>query len=414
MTVGVEQCDDRAMPAATTPVPRWAFRRSKTDRIMSGVAGGIAERLGVDPLSVRAAFVILSVAGGVGIALYLVALLVASRHDVEFPRPIVARPTERSWAVVCFAGAALLILRRIGFWTTDAIAWPLVLVVMGSLVVWLRRPSSAPDARRLSSLVRQPPRTPRIIAGLVVSAIGIGALSFGNRSASELSAAAGALATVVVGLALIVGPGARRMMNDLADERRARIRGEEKAAVSAHIHDSVLQTLTLIQRNANNPDMTMRLAREQERELRNWLYRPDPQATGTIRSEFEAMTRDVERIHDLTIEFVPVGDAPLDETSQALVQASREALVNVGKHAGVTNASCFVEISNDRAVAFIRDRGVGFQPKDVADDRRGIRDSIVGRLERNGGTAEVTSIPGVGTEVELAIPLRRSASAGPT
>jgi signal transduction histidine kinase/phage shock protein PspC (stress-responsive transcriptional regulator) len=414
MTVGVEQCDDRAMPTATTPVPRWAFRRSKTDRIMSGVAGGIAERLGVDSLSVRAAFVILSVAGGVGIALYLVALLVASRHDIEPPRPVVARPTERSWAVVCFAGALLLVLRRIGFWTTDALAWPLVLVVSGSLVVWLRRPSSAPDARRLSSLVRQPPRTPRIIAGLVVSAIGIGALSFGNRSASELSAAAGALATVVVGLALIVGPGARRMMNDLADERRARIRGEEKAAVSAHIHDSVLQTLTLIQRNANNPDMTMRLAREQERELRNWLYRPDPQATGTIRSEFEAMTRDVERIHDLTIEFVPVGDAPLDETSQALVQAAREALVNVGKHAGVTSASCFVEISNDRAVAFIRDRGVGFQPQDVADDRRGIRDSIVGRLERNGGTAEVTSIPGVGTEVELAIPLRRSASAEST
>jgi signal transduction histidine kinase len=286
-----------------------------------------------------------------------------------------------------------------------------VLVVVGSLVVWLRRDSAAPDARRLTSFVRQPPRTPRIIAGLLVSAVGIGALSFGNRSASELSAAAGALATVLVGLALILGPGARRVLNDLADERRARIRGEEKAAVSAHIHDSVLQTLTLIQRNAHNPDMTMRLAREQERELRNWLYRPNPEATGTVRSEFETMTRDVERTHDLTIEFVPVGDAPLDEQGRALVQASREALVNVGKHAKVHIASVFLEVEGDRAVVFVRDRGIGFQPAAVADDRRGIRDSIVDRLERNGGTAQITSTPGVGTEVELTMPLRRSASA---
>jgi signal transduction histidine kinase/phage shock protein PspC (stress-responsive transcriptional regulator) len=415
MTLGVPGCHDGTVSTAQPRSQRLHFARSKTDRIVSGVAGGIAERMGVDPLVVRGGFLMLSTAGGIGIALYLVALAFADDGPHVPGPPTVLKPVARSWSIVCFTGAALLLFRRVGLWIGDAAGWPLVLVVIGSLVVWLRRPSAGDEVRKFSTLVRTPPRTIRVVIGLVVSVIGVALLTFNTRSNSTFVSVLAAVGAVVLGIVMLVGPWARRAATELSDERRQRIRSEEKAAVSAHLHDSVLQTLTLIQRNAANPEMTARLAREQERELRTWLYQPDPGATGTARSEFEAMLRDVERAHDLTIEFVPVGDAPLDTAGKALVQATREALVNVAKHAGVSTASVFVEVSDDRLTAFVRDRGCGFAEATVADDHMGIRDSIRGRLERHGGTTDITSAPATGTEVEMSVPRRpvRSDTARP-
>jgi signal transduction histidine kinase len=389
---------------------RLNFARSKSDRIISGTAAGIADRLGVDPLVVRAGFLMLAAAGGLGVALYLIALAFADRSDALPNPPTVLHPIARSWAVVCFTGAALLLLRRFGLWIGDAAGWPLILVVVGSLVVWMHRPSTGNDVRRWSRDFRTAPRMIRVVTGLIVSVIGVSLLSFNARSNSTLVSVMAAVGAVVLGLVLLVGPWARRVGNDLSEERRQRIRSEEKAAVSAHLHDSVLQTLTLIQRNAANPEMTARLAREQERELRSWLYRPEPGATGTMRSEFEAMLRDIERTHDLTIEFVPVGDAALDPAGKAVVQATREALVNVAKHAGVSTASVFVEVADDRIVAFVRDRGCGFTEASVADDRLGIRESIRGRIERHGGTTDITSSIVSGTEVEMTVPRRAARS----
>jgi signal transduction histidine kinase len=410
MTLGVRWCHDRNVSTAQPRSHRLRFARSKSDRMVSGVAGGIAEQMGVDPLVVRGGFLMLSAAGGVGIALYLVALAFADdAAQVPVP-PNVLKPIARSWSVVCFTGAALLLFRRTGLWIGDAAGWPLVLVVIGSLVVWLRRPSAGDEVRKLSTFVRTPPRMMRVVVGLIVSVVGVALLTFNTRSNSTFVTVGAAVGAVVLGIILLAGPWARRVANELSDERRERIRSEEKAAVSAHLHDSVLQTLTLIQRNAANPEMTARLAREQERELRTWLYQPDPGATGTARSEFESMLRDVERTHDLTIEFVPVGDTRLDAAGKALVQATREALVNVAKHAGVATASVFVEVFDDRLTACVRDRGCGFAEATVDANHVGIRDSIRGRLERYDGKTDITSIEGIGTEVEMSVPHRASRS----
>jgi signal transduction histidine kinase len=196
----------------------------------------------------------------------------------------------------------------------------------------------------------------------------------------------------------------RRLMTSRDAERAARIRSEERAAVAAHLHDSVLQTLALIQRHAVEPQAVSRLARSQERELRAWLYEPAVTGGGTWAALVAGMVADVESNHELTVDPVVVGDAPVDERLTALGAAAREALVNVAKHAGVSSADLYTEVTADQVSVFVRDRGAGFEPEAVPADRRGLRDSVTGRLERLGGKAVVRSAPGEGTEVELVLP----------
>jgi signal transduction histidine kinase len=174
--------------------------------------------------------------------------------------------------------------------------------------------------------------------------------------------------------------------------------------VAAHLHDSVLQTLALIQRHADEPQAVSRLARSQERELRAWLYEPAAATRGTWSSLVAGMVADVEANHALTVDPVVVGDAPVDEPLAALGAAAREALVNAAKHAGVGSADLYTEVAPDRVSVFVRDRGAGFDPEAVPGDRRGLRDSVTGRLERLGGKAVIRSSPGEGTEVELVLP----------
>lgn len=381
----------------------WRFARSHTDRLLSGVAGGLATRLGVDPLVVRAAFAILSVAGGLGIVLYLIGVAVAAPAGTPVPTAVLTRPEQRNWAVLSFTLAALLLLRRLGFWIGDGIAWPLLLVIAGSLLVSMRRTDVLSDARRLSRPFNRPPASSRIVFGLLLAAAGVAAISFGVSSPSDILTVTTSIAAVVFGVVMVAAPWVRRTLADLGDERRARIRSEEKAALSAHLHDSVLQTLTLIQRNAGDPETTVRLARQQERELRDWLYQPDRLEEGTVRSEFDRMVREVESTTGLAVDAVYVGDATLTADGAALVQAAREALVNVAKHAGVNDASLYVETDEKAITAFVRDRGCGFDVAATPADRHGISESIRGRLERQGGTALVSSSPGNGTEVEMTV-----------
>jgi signal transduction histidine kinase len=209
---------------------------------------------------------------------------------------------------------------------------------------------------------------------------------------------------------VILGPWIRRLVAELRDERRERIRSEERAEVAAHLHDSVLQTLALIQRNADRPRELAVLARRQERELRMWLY-GDRLAlanghSGTLAAAVDAMAAEVEDLHGIEVEVVTVGECPIDGRVDALLQAAREAAVNAAKHAGVETVSLYVEAEPDRVTAFVRDRGRGFDPGDIPDDRRGIASSIRERMTRNGGTATITSTQGEGTEV--ALELRRS------
>jgi signal transduction histidine kinase len=223
----------------------------------------------------------------------------------------------------------------------------------------------------------------------------------------------GFVATVVilVGLVLATAPFWRRLLDSREVERTARIRSEERAAVAAHLHDSVLQTLALIQRHAGDQQAVARLARSQERELRSWLYEPAKvTGGGTWASLVSQMVAEVEADHELTVDPVVVGDAPLDDALAALGAATREALVNAAKHAGVTSVDLYTEVTAQQVSVFVRDRGTGFDPATVPPDRRGLRDSVTGRLTRLGGTAVVRSAPGEGTEVELCLPREAAAA----
>lgn len=205
----------------------------------------------------------------------------------------------------------------------------------------------------------------------------------------------------------------RALEQRLAAEEAERARSQERADTGAALHDSVLQTLALIQRRSSDPVAVAGLARRQERDLRNWLSgraeRLGGQAATTLAAAVAAAASDIERDYPITIEAVTVGDAPLDETLEALVAAAREAMVNAAKHAGVPTASVYAEIAEGRATAFVRDRGRGFDAAAVPEDRRGIRESIHARMKRHGGTTLVRSDPISGTEVELVMPLRDAA-----
>ena len=187
----------------------------------------------------------------------------------------------------------------------------------------------------------------------------------------------------------------------LANERAERIRSEERAEVAAHLHDSVLQTLALIQKRSSEPGEVGSLARGQERELRNWLYGAANLNADTLAGALEEVCADIEERQRVEVELVTVGDCPLDSHSGALVAATREAITNAAKFSGVEKVSVYGELRGEDLRVFVRDRGVGFDPETVPDDRRGIRESIVGRMRRHGGDAIIRSSPGGGTEVEL-------------
>ncbi len=208
-------------------------------------------------------------------------------------------------------------------------------------------------------------------------------------------------AVVVLGLAVLTGPWWLRMTADLRAERRERIRSQERAEVAAHVHDSVLQTLALIRRSAEDPREVTRLARTQERELRGWLYRPAPAGEATFAAAVQQVAAEVEEAHGVTVETVVVGDAPTSPALLAVVAATREALVNAALHSGATTVSLYAEAGPERVEVFVRDRGSGFTPEEVPPDRFGEAQSIVGRMERHGGRAVLRSSPGTGTEVHL-------------
>ena len=258
----------------------------------------------------------------------------------------------------------------------------------------------------------------------------IGGLSVFALGQIDFTAVRSALIAVVltlVGVAIITVPWWIRLVRDLGDERRERIRERERAEIAAHLHDSVLQTLALIQRQSGDSREVQRLARSQERELRTWLYGPtgyaSPPAPGpagaadpqiTFAAALAAAAGEVEDTYAVAVAPVVVGDIPMDQDLAALVAAAREAMVNAAKHAGVDEVSVYAEVEDGTAAVFVRDRGNGFDPESVGADRRGLAQSIRGRMDRHGGTATVRSRHGEGTEVELTMPVavRASGSAG--
>jgi signal transduction histidine kinase len=243
----------------------------------------------------------------------------------------------------------------------------------------------------------------RIAAGALLLLAGFASFSSSIDAIESLGPAITAAALTAAGFTIIFGPWVTSLARDLAEERRNRIRADERTDMAAHLHDSVLQTLALIQRS-DDPKRMVTLARAQERDLRNWLYgSEDALATG-LRQALEQAAGTVEDKHDVPVEVVIVGDTPLDASTNALVAAAGEAMTNAAKHSGASRVSVFAEVRDDEIEVFVTDQGVGFSPSDVDTDRHGIADSIRGRMGRHGGGAEISSDPGEGTEVRLSLP----------
>jgi signal transduction histidine kinase len=241
----------------------------------------------------------------------------------------------------------------------------------------------------------------RIVAGVVVMVAGLVAFLVGQDQLEATGDALLGVFVVVVGLALILGPWLWRLWRDLESERRERIVSQERADVAAHLHDSVLQTLALIQKHAHDPREVVKLARSQERDLRGWLYDDVADDTSSFAAALKRAAAEVEDAQGVPVDVVTVGDTGIDDRIRALLKAAREAAANAARHSGADKVDIFAEVEADEVELFVRDRGRGFDVASVPDDRLGVRRSIVGRMERHGGSAEIRSEPGEGTEVRL-------------
>jgi signal transduction histidine kinase len=245
----------------------------------------------------------------------------------------------------------------------------------------------------------------QVVLGIGLVVTGVAVFFVTTPSVAEPTTGILATAAIGVGLVMIFGPWWWRLTQDLAIERQDRIRTQEKAEVAAHIHDSVLQTLALIQRNSTDARKVATLARSQERELRAWLFStPELQAGESLAAALERITNEIEYLYDVAVETVEVGDCPVNDGLVALMQSTREALANAARHSGATSVSAYLEVEPDQVTVFVRDRGSGFDPDDVPKHRRGIADSIIGRMDRHGGKAAIRSELGEGTELELVMP----------
>ena len=412
---------DGAKMAAMSASAAAPLRRDPAHGVIAGVAAGIARRFGVDPIFVRVLFVATAAAGGTGLALYAVAWAIMGGEDGKLaPIERLAGRRETLMVVagmVLLALAALLLLRKWGFWFSDGIVWPVLLVAAGGALIWRQstrrrgarrrgpgRGARAPARRRARALLRLPADVAsRALIGAALVVGGGLVFLWLNDALQPARDVLLAVVVVLVALTLILAPWWLRLVRGLTAERAERIRSQERAEVAAHLHDSVLQTLALMQKRVDDPREVAALARRQERELRAWLNGRRASGDATVASALEGAAAEVEETHGVPVEVVAVGDAPLDARAEALVAAAREALVNAAKFAGDGPVALYAEVAPGRIEVFVRDRGPGFDPAAVPEDRRGVRESIVGRMERHGGRAAVHTAPGGGTEVELVL-----------
>lgn len=377
--------------------------RRSSNRVITGAAGGWAERFGIDPTVVRVAIALLTFVAGLGAVIYGLMFLLSDAPDAAASPPATVRADHRRDLSVATGVAAVLVAaRQIGVWPGDRIMLPAAAVAIGIAIAWSRNDDiigrSPPAVRRLV----------QIVSGLALLIAGVASLADLTGGLGSVGASLSAIAVVIGGLAMFGAPALGRILRDLDEERSLRIREDELARVSAHLHDSVLQSLVLIQRS-DDPRRMAHLARRQERELRAWLYGDTPIGDPTtLHAAIEKLTTALETDHEIRIEAIIVGDQPLDDTSRTMIAALREAIVNAARHAEVDRIDVFVEADDAELTGFVRDTGAGFDPESIPADRHGINGSIVARVQRAGGTATVESNVGNGTEVEIRLPRKRS------
>jgi signal transduction histidine kinase len=405
-----ESISDQTLDQA--PGRRFAFVRNQDERMVAGLSSGIADVLEIEAVYVRAAFVSLALAGGIGILLYAV-LWVISLDEVPPERLVAlkdrfaARLPRQRLALWMLFGGVFLMLRSWGIWFGDSLVWSGTFISFGFALSWSRVDPSRRSRWATQTFTGEGGNwrsvALRILAGGVFMTGGL-AIYLNSVDANALVGnVALAVGMTIAGILLVLGPWVWRLVGQIGAERSERIRSDERAEMAAHLHDSVLQTLALMQRTDDPKSMSM-LARQQERELRGWLYGPEPSPDGeTMRSALESAAARLESAHQVPIDVVIVGDAPMDDAVRALVAAAGEAITNAARHSGANLISVFAEADDANADVFVSDQGKGFILDGADPDRKGISESIIGRMERAGGEATITSEPGEGTEVHMSV-----------
>lgn len=410
--------------------------RSRDDRVIAGVCAGLAEHLGVPVTPVRAAMLVLALLGGFGALLYLwlwgtvprtgeTEGLVPLRRaltrpagpsgaeepavdPLEAPRDAAEPPVRRRWPIaelllgVCLLLTGVgLVLERLGVRLELELLLPALAVLVGvGLAWWQIADRDRPDRNQL----------PRVLGALALVAVGVLMFFVTSREPSAWTVIAAAV-SVLAGVALAVAPWVLRVNRELMAERAARAREAERADIAAHLHDSVLQTLALIQQRSEPGSEIARIARGQERELREWLFRGADGGAAAPReavdAELRAHAHALEDEHAVRFEIVAVGVGDGLLAPDAIVAAAREAMLNAARHAG-GEVTVYLEVTQDRIAIDVTDRGPGLDPETLPEGRMGVRESILGRMERAGGTAAIVPGPGgSGTSVRLAIPRER-------
>lgn len=371
------------------------FVRSKRHGVLAGVASGLAGHLGVDVLYVRAALLVGTLISGLGVFVYA-GLWIFTTASENAPEPPDSRKLKPSTNLALAGLGVLAALLSTLFFSGGSVALviPLVVVGMGAFLAWQAYDRGTSSVAGIVAFF--------VGAGLVIGGLGITIVWW------DTGGMAGSLAAVVLtlaGVVVLAGPAALRLWESAASSRAEKVAAEERAEIAARLHDSVLQTLALIQKRAGDPEEVARLARGQERELRGWLFEAGEKANEqTVLAAVDKAAGEVEDMYGVRIAPVTVGtDRPLDERGTSLVMAAREAMVNAAKHAGVDTVDVYAELVGGELSIFVRDRGRGFDPATVPGHRHGIADSIVARVEKAGGQASVTSAPGEGAEVVLTL-----------
>ena len=407
---------DPAVPPARGPLAtrRPPLVRQRDGRILGGVAAGLALHLGLPVRVVRIAFVALALPFGASIAAYIFlwATMRQARPGEVLPPP--AAPTRpsgsfRAWlrsenqpvmfallGLAAIALAAALWLSGSGINLHAEIVLPGVAIAVGTIFFWSQLDETAEIG------ARRPVRWIWLAVGLGLTTLGLVGLVVRGTDLGQVWQVAGAVLAALVGVLVLAAPWVLRLWSNLREEQTARIRATERADIASHLHDSVLQTLALIQRQSSDATTVARLARAQERQLRSYLYDEDARAD-TLGAALAAAIGEVEDLHGVPVQLVVTGDRPLDEHLEALVKAVREAAWNAVRH-GLPPVTAYVEVGPAKVEAYVRDRGAGFDLDDVPEDRAGVRSSIIGRMERHGGSALIRRRED-GTEIELCLPV---------
>ncbi|GAA3129067.1 MULTISPECIES: PspC domain-containing protein [Nonomuraea] len=400
--------DQKTLAEQSGDKPFRRMQRPMEGRLLGGVAQGLATQLKLDPVVIRLMFVLLTAVGWAGAPAYAVLWMVTPREPHEGQVP------PRDWsqlAAFTAIGVAVLAFGLLTGASQGGIGLlPFAVGGIGALILWQQ---ADPERRRSwMSGAALSIRKNRVRTLLGIALVVTGAVGFLYSQGELAQARPGLMFTIVVvgGLAVIAAPWLAGLWKELQLERRERIRQEERAEVAAMVHDSVLHTLTLIQRVAHDPREVSRLARSQERELRNWLYQPAQDADATVAAAVRRIAAEEEDAHGVPIEVVCVSDIDLDAAGKlaAMLKASRQAMVNAAKYSESPSISVYAEVEGEEVTIFVKDRGKGFDLDAIPLDRMGIRESIIGRMERHGGTARVRTAPGEGTEVMLTMKVEKA------